>query len=100
MEQTPGQDSIYVKELLSKPFDFKVKEDFQYDGNKITYPKTEKELYDRWRKYVKYETLVDLSAMLDDQDKAKEKKDTAYKPKPFAKLEDSARAIVLKNEET
>ena len=91
-----GEDSVYVKELLSKPFDFTVKEDFQYDGSKVPYPKNEKELHERWRKLIKYEALVDLADMLNDEDKAKEKKDTSYKPKPFAKLEDSARAMVLK----
>jgi carboxyl-terminal processing protease len=95
-----GQDSVYVKELLSKPFDFTVQEDFQSDGNKVSYPKNDKELYDRWRKLVKYEALVNLADMLNDEDKAKEKKDTSYKAKPFAKLEDSARVMVLKTEET
>lgn len=94
-----GQDSVYVKELLSKPFDFTVKEDFQSDGNKVTYPKNDKELNERWRKLIKYETLVDLADMMNDEDKAKEKKDTSYKAKPYVKLEDSARAMVLKNEE-
>src|ERR1700722_8308204 len=26
-----GEDSVYIKEILSKPFDFNVKEDFQYE---------------------------------------------------------------------
>lgn len=94
-----GEDSVYVKELLSKPFDFTVNENLQYDDKKVPYPKDEKELKERWRKLIKYDVLVNLSDMLDDQDKAKEKKDTSYKIKPFAKLEDSARAMVLKAQE-
>lgn len=94
-----GDDSMYVKKLLSKPFDYSVKEDFQADGSKVTYPKNLNALHERWRKLIKYETLAKLVAMMDDQDKAKEKKDSAYKPIPFAKLEDSARAMELKTEE-
>lgn len=94
-----AEDSVYIKDLLAKPFDFTVKEDFQSDENKIPYPKDIADLHERWRKLIKYETLVQLVDMLDDEDKAKEKKDTAYKVKPFAKLEDSARALVLKREE-
>lgn len=95
-----GEDSVYVKKILSRPFDFSIQEDFQADGNKVPYPANTKELEERWRKVIKYETLARLVDMLDDQDKAKEKKDTAYKVKSFAKLEDSARAMVLKTEES
>jgi carboxyl-terminal processing protease len=91
-----AEDSVYVKELLTKPFDYTVKEDFQSDGSKNSYPKDEKELHERWRKLMKYEALIDLNEMMNDEDKAKEKKDTAYKIKTFAKLEDSARAKVWK----
>jgi len=97
--QRMGEDSAYVKKLLAKPFDFNVKENFQADGNKVTYPKDLDGLHERWRKLIKYETLVKLVGMLNDQDKAKEKKDTIYKAKSFEKLEDSARAMVLKIEE-
>ncbi len=97
--QRLGDDSIYIKKLLSKPFDFNAQEDFQADGNKVAYPKDLDALHERWRKLLKYETLAKLVVMLDDEDKAKEKKDSAYKPKSFKKLEDSARMMVLKTEE-
>jgi len=94
-----AEDSDYVKELLAKPFDFNVKEDFQYDGDKISFPKDVKELHERWRKLIKYETLVKLADMMDEQDKAKEKKDTSVKIKTYAEMEKDARAKVLKVQE-
>ena len=94
-----GEDSVYIKEILSKPFDFTATESFQTDGAKVSYPKDVNELHERWRKLMKYETLIQLTDMLNDEDKAKEKKDTSYKMKSFAKLEDSARAKILKVEE-
>ncbi len=89
-------DSEYVKQLLSKPIDYTVNEDFQSDVDKVAIPKNENELKERWRKFIKYQTLGRLATMLEDQDKATEKKDTAYKMKPYEKLEDSARVAELK----
>jgi len=94
-----GEDSMFVKELLSKPFDYTVKEDLQYDGSKIPFPKNLDELHDRWRKLIKYETMVRLAGMMDDQDKAKEKKDTSFKIRTFEEMEKDARAKELKTQE-
>ena len=62
------------EEILSKPFDFTVKEDIELDGDNRAYAETESELKDLWRKWLKYETLVRLSEKIDGQDTAEEKK--------------------------
>src|SRR5689334_18273391 len=42
--------STMYKEILSKPFDFKVDEDVELDGDKLNFPANEAERKDRWRK--------------------------------------------------
>ncbi|MBK7885601.1 MAG: hypothetical protein IPJ81_18765 [Chitinophagaceae bacterium] len=42
--------SVLYTELLSKPFDFSANESILLDPEKISYPKTEEERKDRWRK--------------------------------------------------
>jgi len=91
-----GEDSVYTKDLLSKPFDFTVKEDIQMNPDKVPFPKNMDELHERWRKLVKYETLIRLVDIMNDQEKAKEKKDTSYKEKTYAQMEKEARDKLLK----
>jgi len=80
------------KEILSKPFDFTKNESLQLDGDKRNYPQTEAERYDYSRKRLKY--LV-LGRFIDLQDeRAKQSKDSAYKPD--SALEREAREKVEK----
>ncbi|MDP3558508.1 MAG: carboxy terminal-processing peptidase [Bacteroidota bacterium] len=84
------------KEILSKPIDFTVNEEYEIDYEKTTYAKNETDLKNEWRKMVKYQVLLRLDDMLDRQEKAIEKKDTAYKVKSFDTLEVEARRKTLK----
>ena len=45
------------KEVLSKPFNYKVDESFNTDYEKAPYSKNFKDLSDRWRKQIKLSTL-------------------------------------------
>ncbi len=122
LNERMGEDSTYTKDLLSKPFDFTVKEDVELNPDKATIPKNMDELHERWRKIVKYETLTKLVDMINEQEKAVEKKDSSVKPtfinmdekaawdkvirvygkdtslklKPYDELEKDARAKTLK----
>jgi carboxyl-terminal processing protease len=87
------------KELLAKPLDFTVTEEYEVDYEKTTYSKTEADLKDEWRKMIKYQVLLRLDDMLDRQEKALEKKDTAYKVRSFDSLEVDARRKTLKANE-
>lgn len=87
------------KELLAKPLDFTVNEEYEVDYEKTTYAKSEADLKNEWRKMIKYQVLLRLDDMLDRQEKAIEKKDTAYKVKSFDSLEVDARRKTLKANE-
>lgn len=86
----------WSSELLTKPFDYNVEEEYQTDGEKIHYAKTEAELKDEWRKMLKYQVLSRLDDALTNQEKAKAKKDTVFVEKSFDSLEVDARRKTLK----
>ena len=54
--------------LLDVPFDFTIDEDIELDGEKMDYAKNDQELKERWRLYLKYETLTRLASKLDEQE--------------------------------
>ena len=87
------------KELLAKPLDFTVNEEYEVDYEKTTYAKSEADLKNEWRKMVKYQVLLRLDDMLDRQEKAIEKKDTAFKVRSFDSIEVDARRKTLKANE-
>jgi carboxyl-terminal processing protease len=78
------------KEILRKPFDFSINESLQLDGDKRTFPKTEAERYDYERKRLKYLVLGRFVDLQDDR--AKQSKDSVYKPD--STLQREAREIV------
>ena len=65
----------WSKEILSKPLDLKVDEDYETDNKKTSYAKTEAELKKEWEKMIKYQVLFRLDEMLVKQEKAIEKKE-------------------------
>lgn len=84
-------------EILEKPFDFNVKESYELDPDKRSYPKNEKELYEAWRLSLKYEVITRLASLVEAQEKKKfdpEKKEG--NPKTLAELEAEAREKVTK----
>ncbi|MEX6686233.1 carboxy terminal-processing peptidase [Danxiaibacter flavus] len=85
--------NIY-KGILEKPFDFKVDETAQLDGDKLGYPATEQARQDLWRKRLKYMTLERYVDLQDQREKNK-KVDSIAK-KTDADLEKEARDKVLK----
>ncbi|MDN3657117.1 carboxy terminal-processing peptidase [Ferruginibacter paludis] len=69
-----NQASQYFTDLLSKPFDFTKDENVLLDGDKLSYPKTEADKKEAWRKRLKYMVLSKYSDMLDDREANKNKK--------------------------
>jgi len=55
--------------ILETPFDFSIDDQIELDGDKLDWAKDEQELEQRWRAYLKYETLTRLANKLDDQEK-------------------------------
>jgi len=54
----------FYKEILDKPFDYNVEENFNIDYEKAPYAKTTAELKDKWRKQIKLSTLSSLTDKL------------------------------------
>lgn len=82
------------KSQLAKPMDFTANENLVLDGDKRSYPVTEKEKSDLNRKRIKYLVLGKYSDLLDDKEKNKGKKD--FVSKADTTLEREARRSVEK----
>lgn len=54
----------FYKDILEKPFDYSVEENFNVDYEKAPYAKTTAELKDKWRKQIKLSTLSTLTDRL------------------------------------
>lgn len=86
----------WSKEILSKPFNYSIDEEYETDGEKLKYATSEQELKVEWTKMLKYQTLSRLDEMLTGQEKAKAKKDSVFTEKSFDSLEVDARRKTLK----
>jgi carboxyl-terminal processing protease len=84
------------KEILSKPFTFSSDETVNLSDD-LPFAKTEKELNERWRTYLKYNVMTRLSAKIDVQEAAASKSDTVFRMTPMDSLEIFAREDILKN---
>ncbi|QCR24615.1 carboxy terminal-processing peptidase [Pontibacter sp. SGAir0037] len=89
------ESEAFYKEILAKPFDFNKDETIELDGKKLAFAKDAAALKEAWRKQLKYQTLVQLSNMQEQQQKAAEK-DKKKETKPFEQLEKEARERVTK----
>ena len=89
----------WSKEILLKPLDYSVDEEYQTDGEKTNYAITVSELKMEWVKMLKYQVLTRLDESLTNQEKAKEKKDSVFTEKSFDSLEVDARRKTLKANE-
>ena len=98
----------FYKEILDKPFDYNVKEDFNTDYEKLPFAKTTAELKDKWRKQIKLSTLSSLTDKLKMQDDLKNgvvndktkkatAKDAKVETKTFEQLEKETRESSLKS---
>lgn len=56
-----------VKQLLEAQHDFTLKEELVSDAKEATFPKSEKEAVDRWRKRVKYDLLMQKADKLEGE---------------------------------
>ena len=85
-------------EILKTPFDFTKQETIELDGDKTSYAKDKEEQKEVWRKLLKYQVMVRLDDLLQEEEK-KEKEEKGYKAKPLAELEKEARERVQKNQD-
>lgn len=80
------------RELLKKPFKYNKKESYETDRDKRTFSENNKELRDRWRKYLKFSTVSKLY----NKEKSNAKKDKEDQLS-WDELEQKSREAVLKN---
>lgn len=66
-----------IPKLIDTKHDFSVEEFMQIDRKSLPYAKSQKEIYDRWRKRIKFQHLQ-LSKSLDDDKKIREKLHKRY----------------------
>ncbi len=88
--QRMEESKKFYKEILDKPFDYSINEEFNTDYEKMPYSKNTAELKDKWRKQIKLSTLSSLT----DKQKLEEDKlkaDATYKMKSYEVLEKETR---------
>ena len=66
----------FYKNILEKPFDFSVDEKVELDAEKRAFAVNDTALEELWRKYLKYQVLINIVGKLEIQEKAQETKDT------------------------
>ncbi|AFK03441.1 carboxyl-terminal protease [Emticicia oligotrophica DSM 17448] len=86
-------EEIY-KQNIEKPFDFTKDEAIEFDADKVDFPSNDSERKERWRKYLKWQTLDRYLEAQEQQEKNKDKKD--FVVKSDQELEKEARAKVKK----
>ncbi|WP_223284707.1 PDZ domain-containing protein [Hymenobacter qilianensis] len=101
IEQRIAETQTMYRELLANPFDLTVAESFETDPDKLDYPVDAAARRDYWHRLLKYQTLVQVSEMMDEQAKKAEKPLAAKQAGPITKrtpaeLEADARKRVLK----
>ncbi len=78
-----------IDEILNKGFDFNKPETLYVDYKKIKPAKTREELNERWRKYLKFNTLSRFYDKIKEEEK-KQEKDSTYTPKTREELKKEA----------
>ena len=85
--------AIY-RDVLSKPFDFTVNEDYNQNYDEVKFPVTDADRKEAWRKRMKFLTLERYSDLLDQQEANKGQKDFVVRSN--ADVEKDARDRSLK----
>lgn len=93
MSQAVKRAEGMVREILARPFDFTIAEDYETDPDKLAFCRTDSELKERWRKDLKYRVLSRYLLLAEEEGFAS----PAAIPKARrAALEQLAREKVLK----
>ncbi len=90
------EKEMWSNEILATPLNYTIDEEYETDGEKTTYAKTEADLKAEWRKMLKYQVLSRLDDALTGQEKVKAKKDSVFTEKSYDSLEVDARRKTLK----
>jgi carboxyl-terminal processing protease len=89
-----AETQLIYRDILSKPFDFTVNEDYNQNYDDIKFPATDADRREAWRKRMKFLTLERYSDLLDQQEANKGQKD--FVARSTADIEKDARDRSLK----
>ncbi|MGY5851607.1 carboxy terminal-processing peptidase [Salegentibacter sp. F14] len=93
MKRSDESREIY-KEILSTPFDFGKKEELNTSFEDLDYVDSKKEMKERWRKQLKFSTLITFHDKKEEEEQKKEK-DPEYSVKSDEELEKESREVTL-----
>ena len=82
-------------DILSKPFDYEINETFKSESEKLDYVSSRNEMYERWRKQLKFTTLSSYHDLLSDQESKSNNLDLVTKTKE--QIEEESRLSTLNN---
>lgn len=82
------------KEILEEPFDYSEAEDINTDFSEAEYVSSKEELKERWRKQLKFSTLITYHDKVEEEEMKKEE-DKDYEMKSKEELEKDAREVTL-----
>jgi carboxyl-terminal processing protease len=85
-----------VQDLLANEFDFSLQEEYETDPKKLDFSSTEKELRERWRKTLKYQTLAYYFDLEDEEKANSDNKENKIEPKSDFDRQKLAREKLLK----
>ncbi|MGZ5303622.1 MAG: carboxy terminal-processing peptidase [Bacteroidia bacterium] len=93
-----GESETYYKEILEQPFDFTRNEEVELDGEKLPYAATKEELREQWRKYLKYQVMLQIATQTEIQNKNAGDTASGVKIKSPAVMEADARKKVAQTQ--
>ena len=67
MTQRINESVDVYNDILSKPFDYEINENFNSESEELDYVSSRNEMYERWRKQLKFTTLSSYHDLLSDQ---------------------------------
>lgn len=82
-------------DILSKPFDYEINENFNSESEELDYVSSRNEMYERWRKQLKFTTLSSYHDLLSDQQSKSNNSDLTTKTKE--QIEEESRLSTLGN---
>ena len=91
LEAALDKTQVYYREILATPFNYDEEEYLELDAEKRQFTKSDAELKEFWRKYLKYETLQRVVNAIEEQEDNGEEE----VKKSFDEMEQEAREEVL-----
>ena len=93
MQRSSESQDIY-REILDSPFDFTKEEELNTSFDEMDYVDSEEEMKERWRKQLKFSTLITYHDKKEEEEQKKEN-DSDYTIKSDEELEKESREVTL-----